>query len=59
MKEMETKTHAELKHAEVTKNQILLYILGKTLKANDMFLSQAVAADDSTLRLHAQLSLIA
>jgi hypothetical protein len=46
MKEMETKTHTE-----VTKNQILLYILGKTLKANDMemLLSQAVVADDATL----------
>lgn len=54
MEDMEAKTHAE-----VTKNQILLYILGKTFKANDMemFLSQAVAADDGTLRLHAQLSL--
>ena len=54
MEDMETKTHAE-----VTKNQILLYVLGNIMKENDMemVLSRTKASDDATLRLHMQLSL--
>ena len=52
MEDMEKKTHAE-----ETQNQILLYVLGKTMKENgmDMVISKTKAIDDATLRFHAQL----
>jgi hypothetical protein len=47
------------KSAEVTQNQKILYVLGKTMKENglDMVLSKTKAIDDATIRLHAQLLL--